>query len=118
MIRLIGGCENLNDAQTLRHAPVHQIASDSASELASAPTLCRFENQQARAAAWAVNAELVEQFITSHRQAPAVLILDFDGLASEKWTLFWAGLMSFLSYGFRRPQVNSNRASCGVSSDY
>ena len=75
---LIGGWEDLNDAQTLRHDPVHQIAADSESELASAPTLCRFENQQARAAAWAVNVELVEQFIASHRQAPAVLILDFD----------------------------------------
>lgn len=75
---LIAGWEDLNDAQTLRHDPVHQIAADSESELASAPTLCRFENQQARAAAWAVNAELVEQFIASHRKAPAVLILDFD----------------------------------------
>ena len=75
---LIGGWEDLNDAQTLRHDPVHQIAADSETELASAPTLCRFENQQARAAAWAVNVELVEQFIASHRQAPAVLILDFD----------------------------------------
>lgn len=75
---LIAGWEDLNDAQTLRHDPVHQIAADSKSELASAPTLCRFENQQARAAAWAVNAELVEQFIASHQRAPAVLILDFD----------------------------------------
>jgi hypothetical protein len=75
---LIGGWEDINDAQTLRHDPVHQIAADSETELASAPTLCRFENQQARTAAWAVNAELVEQFIASHRQAPAVLILDFD----------------------------------------
>ena len=75
---LIGGWEDLNDAQTLRHDPVHQIAADSETELASAPTLCRFENQQARTAAWAVNAELVEQFIASHRKAPAVLLLDFD----------------------------------------
>jgi len=40
--------------------------------------LCRFENRQDRAAAWAVNAALVEQFIASHPKAPAVLILDFD----------------------------------------
>lgn len=75
---LIGGWEDLNDAQTLRHDPVHQIAADSETELASAPTLCRFENQQARTAAWAVNVELVEQFIASHQKVPAVLILDFD----------------------------------------
>ncbi len=75
---LIAGWEDLNDAQTLRTDPVHQVAAGSAGELASAPTLCRFENCQARAAAWAVNVELVEQFIASHATAPAVLILDFD----------------------------------------
>jgi hypothetical protein len=42
------------------------------------PTLCRFENRQSRATALAVNAEFVEQFIASHRKAPAKLILDFD----------------------------------------
>ena len=75
---LIAGWEDLNDAQTLRTDPVHQVAAGSAGELASAPTLCRFENRQARAAAWAVNSELVEQFIASYAKAPAMLILDFD----------------------------------------
>jgi hypothetical protein len=78
VMALIAGWEDLNDAQTLRHDPVHQVAAGSDEELASAPTLCRFENRQARAAAWAVNAELVEQFIASHAKAPPVLILDFD----------------------------------------
>ena len=75
---LIAGWEDLNDAQTLRTDPVHQVAAGSEGELASAPTLCRFENRQARAAAWAVNRELVEQFIASYAKAPAMLILDFD----------------------------------------
>lgn len=75
---LIAGWEDLNDAQTLRTDPVHQVAAGSEGELASAPTLCRFENRQARAAAWAVHLELVEQFIASYAQAPAMLILDFD----------------------------------------
>jgi len=78
VMALIAGWEDLNDAQTLRHDPVHQVAAGSDEELASAPTLCRFENRQARAAAWAVNVELVEQFIASHAKAPPVLILDFD----------------------------------------
>lgn len=75
---LIAGWEDLTDAQTLRTDPVHQVAAGGAGELASAPTLCRFENRQARAAAWAVNVELVEQFIASHAKAPGTLILDFD----------------------------------------
>lgn len=75
---LMAGWEDLNDAATLRTDPVHQIAAGSAEALASAPTLCRFENRQDRAAAWAVNEILVEQFMASHPKAPPVLILDFD----------------------------------------
>ena len=75
---LIAGWQDLNDAQTLRHDPVHQVAAGTDAALASAPTLCRFENEQGRAAAWAVNRVLVEQFIASHAKPPAKLILDFD----------------------------------------
>lgn len=78
VMALIAGWEDLNDAATLRTDPVHQVAAGSDEALASAPTLCRFENRQDRAAAWAVNQILVEQFIASHAKAPAVLILDFD----------------------------------------
>lgn len=78
VMALIAGWEDLNDATTLRTDPVHQVAAGSDEALASAPTLCRFENRQDRAAAWAVNQVLVEQFIASHAKAPAVLILDFD----------------------------------------
>lgn len=78
VMALIAGWEDLNDAATLRTDPVHQVAAGSDEALASAPTLCRFENRQDRAAAWAVNQVLVEQFIASHAKAPAVLILDFD----------------------------------------
>src|SRR5690606_26131233 len=64
---LIAGWEDLNDAQTLRHDPVHQVAGGTDAALASAPTLCRFENEQGRAAAWAVNRVLVEQFIADRK---------------------------------------------------
>ena len=67
VMALIAGWEDLNDAATLRTDPVHQVAAGSSEALASAPTLCRFENRQDRAAAWAVNQILVEQFIASQR---------------------------------------------------
>ena len=76
---VIAGWDDLNDAESLRHDPVHQIACGSDKELASASTLCRFENRQQREMAWAVNRELVEQFIRSKQKAPASVILDFDG---------------------------------------
>ena len=77
VMALCAGWEDLNDAEQLQHDPVHQLAIG-ADELGSAPTLSRFGNAQKRASAWAVNAELVEQFIRSHRTAPPFLILDFD----------------------------------------
>jgi hypothetical protein len=78
VMALIAGWEDLNDAQLLRHDPVHQVAAGAGEDLASAATLCRFENGQTREAAWAVNVALVEQFIASHQKAPPVLVLDFD----------------------------------------
>jgi hypothetical protein len=77
VMALCAGWEDLNDAEALAVDPVHQLAS-SADALGSAPTLSRFENAQNRASAWAVNEELVEQFIRSKPKAPAHLILDFD----------------------------------------
>ena len=77
VMALCAGWEDLNDAEELKQDPVHQLAAG-AEELGSAPTLSRFENAQNRASAWAVNQELVEQFIRSKPKAPAYLILDFD----------------------------------------
>jgi hypothetical protein len=77
VMALCAGWEDLNDAEELAQDPVHQLAAGAAT-LGSAPTLSRFENAQNRASAWAVNEELVEQFIRSKPKAPAHLILDFD----------------------------------------
>jgi hypothetical protein len=77
VMALCAGWEDLNDAETLAADPVHQLATG-AEALGSAPTLSRFENAQNRASAWAVNEELVEQFIRSKSKAPPYLILDFD----------------------------------------
>ena len=38
------GWEDLNDAQNLRFDSIHQVAAGSDAALASASTLCRFEN--------------------------------------------------------------------------
>ena len=46
--------------------------------MASASTLCRFENASEQQAAFDLNALFVEQFIASHKQAPDEIILDFD----------------------------------------
>ena len=72
------GYEDLNDHETLRHDLALQTAAERDAELASASTLCRFENRADRETAWALHRVLVEQFIKSFKRSPRELILDFD----------------------------------------
>ena len=75
---LAQGYEDLNDHEELRHDTLLQTAAGRTSALASAPTLCRMENQSDRHAAMALNNLLVDLFIESHGQPPKEVILDFD----------------------------------------
>ncbi len=75
---LCAGWEDLNDAQVLRFDSIHQVAAGRDEPLASASTLCQFENAQSRHPAGSVNRILVETFIAAHERAPAVITLDFD----------------------------------------
>lgn len=72
------GYEDLNDHQTLRGDLALQTAVSRSEVLASASTLCRFENRADRAQAWRLHEVLVEQFIGSFKRAPRKLVLDFD----------------------------------------
>ena len=75
---LAQGYEDLNDHDQLRHDPLLQTAAQRRSALASAPTLCRMENQADRHSAMALNNLLVDLFIESHEAAPEEVVLDFD----------------------------------------
>ena len=72
------GYEDLNDHQSLRSDIALQTGVDRDRVLASASTLCRWENRADREAAWRLHEVLVEQFITSYKRVPRKLILDFD----------------------------------------
>lgn len=72
------GYEDLNDHDFLRKDISFQTIVGSNSELASSPTLCRFENCANREIAVAINKQMVEAFIASHKASPTELILDFD----------------------------------------
>lgn len=79
--RLYGLCcgyEDLNDHDQLRHDPLMQTAVGKADELASSPTFSRLETRATRADMAALNRVLVEQFIASHPEAPAELVIDID----------------------------------------
>ena len=72
------GYEDLNDHAALRNDVAVQTAVERDEELASAATLCRWENRTGREAAWRMHEVLVAQFIGSHKRAPKELVLDFD----------------------------------------
>ncbi len=72
------GYEDLNDHERLRTDLLLQTAVEQDRVLASASTLCRFENRASREAAWRLHAVMVDQFIASFKRAPKKLILDFD----------------------------------------
>jgi len=72
------GWEDLNDHDFLRHDLAFQTFVNKDSELASSPTLCRFENTANRKIAVNIHKQMVEAFIRSFKEPPKELILDFD----------------------------------------
>jgi hypothetical protein len=72
------GYEDLNDHDELRQDLALQTAVESDRVLASASTLCRFEQRAGRAEAVRLHQVLVEQFIASYPRPPKRLVLDFD----------------------------------------
>ena len=72
------GYEDLNDHDTLRRDLALQTALGRSKELASGPTLCRWENRADRESAVRMHEVIVEQFIASFKKVPKKLILDFD----------------------------------------
>jgi len=72
------GYEDLNDHDTMRKDIGFQTAVVRDRDLASASTLCRFENRVEQKTLWAISDILIEQFIKSFKKKPKRLILDFD----------------------------------------
>ena len=72
------GYEDLNDHDQLRHDLAMQTAAERDRPLASAPTLCRFENRATRAWAWAVHEALAANFLAAHPTPPEEIVLDID----------------------------------------
>lgn len=77
------GYEDLNDHDALRTDPLFKVLAESAKDLASSPTLCRFENAASSAVLARMSRVLVEQFIESFESPPEELVLDFDATDDE-----------------------------------
>lgn len=94
---ILAGYEDQNDHDTLRHDPVFQLVCDrlpeDGAELASQPTLSRFENAISVKALFRLRELLVEQFIESFDHEPGRLMFDLDGFddpahGDQQLTLF------------------------------
>ncbi|MBF0369862.1 MAG: IS1380 family transposase, partial [Magnetococcales bacterium] len=72
------GYEDLNDHLTLRDDPGFQTGVDRDERLASSSTLCRWENKADREIFWAFHNVMADQFISSFKESPKELVLDFD----------------------------------------
>ena len=72
------GYEDLNDHNELRKDFAFQTAVNSDKELASSPTLCRFENTSNKQTVWDAHKILLKNFVNSFNSPPKELVLDFD----------------------------------------
>jgi hypothetical protein len=81
--QILGGYEDCNDADDLRHDPVLKLCvgrlPDSQPALASQPTLSRFENSIGIDDLWAMSDVFIDVFILQYADSdPKQIILDFD----------------------------------------
>ncbi len=80
---ILAGYEDQNDHDALRTDPVFKLIADRSPEeddLASQPTLSRFENQINIASPKRLRKVLVDQFIASFAQPPLSLTFDLDAV--------------------------------------
>jgi hypothetical protein len=86
VMQIGAGYEDCNDADTLRHDPVVKLCCGrrpGGDDLASQPTLSRWENSVSLREVRALCDALVELFIGQQRQAPKQVVLDVDSTDDE-----------------------------------
>lgn len=82
--QLVGGYEDANDSNQLRHDPIYKIACGrlplaEQDLLASQPTMTRLENHISKREVSRMRSRLLEGFIQRYKVAPAEIVLDIDG---------------------------------------
>jgi Transposase DDE domain group 1 len=83
---ILAGYEDQNDHDTLRTDPIFKLIADRSpqdADLASQPTLSRFENQISIRSLFRLRELLVDQFVASFAQPPVTLTFDVDAVDDE-----------------------------------
>jgi hypothetical protein len=91
---ILAGYEDQNDHETLRHDPVFTPVADRSPEdrdLASQPTLPRFENAISIPSLNRLRGVLLDQFIASFDAPPRDLTFDLDPAHGQQQLTFWHG---------------------------
>jgi hypothetical protein len=78
VFQIAAGYEDANDSDTLKNDPILKLACESDDDLASQPTMCRFENTPDRKTLYRIGAALVDAFIASYQRPPKSIVLDLD----------------------------------------
>ena len=82
--QLVGGYEDANDSNHLRHDPIYKIACErlplaDQEHLASQPTITRLENHISKSEVSRMRSRMVDGFIGQYPQTPEAIVLDIDG---------------------------------------
>jgi hypothetical protein len=82
--QMVGGYEDANDSNHLRHDPIYKLACDhlplaDQAQLASQPTMTRLENHISKPEVARMRSRLVDGFIAQYPHAPTEIVLDIDG---------------------------------------
>ena len=82
--QIVGGYEDANDSNHLRHDPIYKLVCGrlplaGAEHLASQPTMTRLENHISRREVSRIRSRMIDAFIAQYPQAPKEIVLDIDG---------------------------------------
>ena len=88
--QLVGGYEDANDSNALRHDPIYKIVCGrlplvGEEELASQPTITRLENRVGKRELSAMRRLMFDRFMEHYGQAPGEIVLDIDGWAAATY---------------------------------
>jgi hypothetical protein len=78
VFQIAAGYEDANDSNDLRNDPILKISCENDNNLASQPTISRFENTATRSSLYRIAQGLVDIFIDSYDRPPKGIILDID----------------------------------------
>ena len=85
--QIAAGYEDANDCDELRNDPVLKVCADRLPEtdddLASQPTMSRFENSISRTQIYRMAKAFVDNFLASYEKPPKIIVLDFDDTSDE-----------------------------------